>query len=437
MARWPAVLVWAVTRGLTLWLLVDRERSVTGDVQYYRSSLDALAETGVGQTLVEYPVPGLGLLALPWALLELLGRPGLYAPTVATLALLTDAAFLGLLMHTRRWGRHDHTLAGITTAEWVWLLAVPALGATVYARFDLVPGILVGVAVLYAAHRPAVAAGIAAVATSLKYWPAIMLPSLAALRASRRRVAATVAAVGGVLALASLVSGGWERLFTPFTWQGDRGLQIESVAATPAMIGWALGPGPYSSAYTQHNAWEIFGPGVGLLLWLTRMATIALVVVLGLLWWRAWRSLADPSQGRAVDAVVWLCLAAVAGFIVTSKVFSPQYLLWLLPAAAAGLVAVRDEACWRRLRSWACLLVVATALTQPFFPLWYGPLLDHRESSLQMVALLAVRNALVLWLFLSAVREAWRALSTSAPSPGWSASTSAANRPGTSAPARR
>lgn len=407
-ARWPVGVAWLLTRAAVVWLLCTRERSVVGDVEYYQRSLEGISAVGVAHTLVEYPVPALGLLALPWGLLELLGRADDYVAVVAALALVTDAAYMVLLVHARRWSRHDHMRLGITPAEWLWLLAVPAMGATTYARFDLTPGVLVGVAVLYAAHRPAFAGMVAAVATGLKYWPVLVVPALAAPRDSRRKVLLAVAACGGLLALASLVAGGWARLFTPFTWQGDRGLQIESVAATPAMIGWALGPEPWSSAYTQHNAWEIFGPGVWLLLQISRAATIGLAVLLGLLFLRAWRRLHDPEDPGATDAVVWICLTAVSGFVVTSKVFSPQYLLWLLPAAAAGLLVVREAATWRRLLRWAAALLLAAALTHPFFPLWYGPLLHHDGLTIPMVTLLALRNAIVLALFVAAAREAWR-----------------------------
>jgi hypothetical protein len=411
-STWPVALIWLATRGGLVWLLMDRERAVLGDVTYYRDSLALMGANGLDHTLVEYPVPGVALVAFPYAIVRMLGHLSWYSAVVSSLAFAADAAFIGMLVRARAWGRHDHAWRGITPAEWVWLLGVPALGATTYARFDLVPGILVGVAVLYAGHRPAFAGVMAACATSLKYWPAMVLPALAAPQRSRSLVLVAVAGAGSALALASLVVGGWSRLFSPFTWQGDRGLQIESIAGTLAMVAWALLKGPWHSAYTEHNAWEVFGPGVHVLEWACRIGALVVVAALGWLWWRAWRHLEHPRDEEVVDAVVWLVLAAVTGFVVTSKVFSPQYLLWALPAAAAGLAVVHNGETWRRLLWWSGLLVLAMAMTQVFFPLWYGPLLRHTGWSVASVALLALRNLTVLGLCVAAFRESWRVLHT-------------------------
>lgn len=410
--RWPALLVWACTRAILVALLATRESGVIGDLRYYADSLHALDTQGVANTLVEYPVPGLALVAFPYAVVDWLGHLELYTRLVPALAILTDLAFLGLLMRARRWGRHDHTRWQITPAEWMWLLGVPALGATAYARFDLVPGVLVGIAVLYAAHRPAFAGAVAACATSLKYWPAMVLPAVAAPRQSRLRALAGIAVAGGVLAVGSLIAGGWDRLFSPFTWQGDRGLQVESIAGTPAMIAWAVSDAPWHVSFTEHNAVEIAGPMVDGLEWVCRLATIVVALALGRLWWTAWRHLEGPQDDEVVDAMVWIALAAVLGFVVTSKVFSPQYLLWALPAAAAGLAILHHADTWRRLAKWSAWLLLATGMTHIFFPLYYGGLAEYTGWTPATVALLAARNLIIVGLFVSAYREAWRVLHT-------------------------
>lgn len=397
MGRKTTTLGWLVTRSLVLVLFFGPHAWVRGDIDYFALSLDRLGHVGIGHTLVEYPLPGVALLLFPWVVTHLLlAHPGWYAEAVLTLALATDAAFLVLLHHFGRERR--------TAALWVWLLAVPALGATTFARFDLVPGVLVGVTVILLVSHPRLAAAAAAMATGAKLWPAVVLPGLAARARTRRQVVLVVGAVGVLLAGVSVTVAGWARLLSPLTWQADRGLQIESVLATPAMIGWRLAPDRFTVAYTAHNAFEVSGPGVHTLLAVSDACTALLAVGLLMLWWRAWR------QGEKLtgDTVAWLCLASVSGFMVSSKVLSPQYLLWLLPAAAAALAVARPGP--TRLIRWVVVLLVATGLTQLVFPVMYGGLLQPQPDSTRALLVLAMRNLALVWLTAQAWAESWRRL---------------------------
>ncbi|GGU07500.1 glycosyltransferase 87 family protein [Nocardioides albus] len=408
-------LAWLVTRG---WVVVlygfpeaaegwfdwwGAEWGVVGDVNYYRDSLDALTQDGVAGTLIEYPVPALLLLWVPYAAIDLFGLGGdAYIVAVLAMAVLTDLLFMVLIVWNRR---REHPRFGVSGGEALWLAAVPALGATAYARFDLFPGIMVGLAVLYAIRGPKVAAAFAAFATGAKYWPILVIPALAANRTTRRQVVLTVAGTGVVLAGLSLVLGGWDRLWTPLNYQGERGLQIESVFATPAMVAWGH-DGPASGLtvdYTEWKAYDVSGPMVEALLLAATVASVvagALVIV----WWvLAWRRL--PNGEKTEETIVWLVLATVAAFLVTNKVLSPQYMLWLLPAASAGLVLLRGRA-RRRLGIWSVVLVAVTLLTHEIFPRMYGYMLTFNDVGTPWITeVLAWRNGLLVLLFLYA---AWR-----------------------------
>jgi hypothetical protein len=394
-----AVLAWVATRALVVWLLHDRHAWVRGDLAYFELSIAAVPELGLAATLVEYPLPGVLVVALPEILAAAVGAPGAYPETVLVLSLLADAAF-AVLLAVLGGGRRRVAVA-------VWILAVPLLGATAYARFDLVPGVLAGVALLAWPLRPRLAAVAGAVATGLKLWPALVLPALAAPASSRKAVTRGVAATGGLLVAASLLVAGWDRLVSPLTWQAERGLQIESVAATPAMVAWALAPDRYAIGFTEHNAYEVAGPAVGELLAVS--GAVSLLLVAGLLW--LWLVAFRRGRDLGPEAVVWLALAAVAAFVVTSKVLSPQYLLWLLPLSAAA-VAVSGE---RSIRVWTGLLLVATATTQLVFPELYGNLtVDGAPHRGWTVLVLVARNALLVWLAVWAAVRAVREVSGAA-----------------------
>lgn len=389
--------LWGLTRLVLVVLLASWESGSFTDLNYYRVSLEDLDADGVAGTLAEYPVPAFLLLAAPYGLLSLAGIASSYSVVVLLLVLLVDAGFLRALLGRAR------TMGPV----WAWLAATPALGAVSHARFDLVPGVLVALALLCLVDAPRRAAVLAVLATGLKYSPALVLPSLAAPSAIRARVVGAGAVAGLALVAVSVVVAGWDRIVSPLTYQGDRGLQIESLAATPAMVRWAVAPDDHRIFFARSLAWEIDGPGTDGLLAASTAVSALLVAVLVALWLRAWLRLTDPRV--ALPAVVWLTLGAVAAFVVSSKVLSPQYLLWLLPAACAGLVLL-DGDDRRRLGRWTVVLLVTAVLTHVVFPHGYRALLGHSGWSVPVVAVLALRNLLLAGLCASALLAAHRAI---------------------------
>jgi hypothetical protein len=231
-----------------------------------------------------------------------------------------------------------------------------------------------------------------------------------------------VVAVGALLAGTTVAVPGWRRLLSPLTWQAERGLQVESVPATPAMLGRLLAPGDYQVVLSEHHAYEVLGPGVEALLAASSVLSLLAGVGLLALWTVAFRH----GAGITTETVSWLALAAVGLFVVTSRVLSPQYLLWLLPlgAVAAGLSRRRAPL------AWAALLLVATAGTQLVFPELYGSLVGRGERVGAAVLALAVRNLLLVvlvgWACAAAARGVTVAARPSANLPGQRGTTSAA-----------
>jgi hypothetical protein len=92
----------------------------------------------------------------------------------------------------------------------------------------------------------------------------------------------------------------------------------------------------------------------------------------------------QAAGGRVTsESLVTYSVAALLAFIVTNKVFSPQYLIWLLPFAPL-----------LRLRQASALLAIC-ALTIVLFPFDYDHLLG---MELLPVLLLNLRNLLVVGL---------------------------------------
>ena len=409
-----AALGWILSRLVVLLLLLGYEAAhgVGSDVTYFARSLLSVSHHGLANTLVEYPVPAVAVLAVPMGLAAAAGSTDLYPATLLLCLLVTDAVFTTVLFQAAPVVRRRDSLVA-------WLLAGPLLGGVLLARLDLVVGVLAGVVVLIGLRRPAWAAVTVVVATSLKLWPVLLVPAVLAAARRRLRSAALVAAIGMALAACIVAVTGPGRLLSPLTYQSDRGLQVESVAATPGMLAWAITGRPWHVHYAASRSFEVVGPGTGALILLSTVLTLVLLVVLALSWGRALRRHPAISE----EALVWLCLTAVATFIVSSKVLSPQYLLWLLPIAVVGLARVGTPS----LRTWTVLLLGVCGLTHLVYPWLYRGLVRHNGLTDVALVALAVRNLGLVLLLALALRSAWRSISpdTGAEPPPTTASSSA------------
>jgi hypothetical protein len=389
--RSAIALRWLLSRALTMSIMMfAHEADVSGDVVYYGRSLHQLFSGGtLRDTLQEYPLPVLGLL-LPQFLLGLLNQAAFTVLFVLSM-LAVDAVFTMLL-----W-RGDGRRRGDATNLWLWF--VPAIGPLAYFRFDLVPAVIAGGAVLVAVRRPALAGALTAVGASLKLWPAVMLPTFLIRRTDRRQVLTGFLATGIVVALAALAIGGTGRIISPLKWQSARGLQIEAIAATPLMAARAISHHTWTLGISRYKAWEIFGPGVSAIVVLSTLATAVGGLLLAALWWRA-----HKVPAATAETLGWVFLATALVVTVTNKALSPQYMLWLGgPLAALAVRAPANHA----VRSFGRVLLISAVLTQLVYPVTYQGL-THTQLMLPVWTLLLVaRNLLLLWLTWFAIRQVW------------------------------
>ena len=400
--------VWFASRVLVLLVWTFLAPNTQGDVYYYFDKLEAMGNVGPGFTLVEYPTPVIWLLSIPHLISR--SHPVIYVTAFALIMLALDAGFSWSL-----W-RHGGRLRGAAVIFWTFFLLVE--GPTSYLRFDLIPAILGGWALLnLLARRHTLAGALVGLGAAVKLWPALMWPALLADRGRPRRLASLGFWVTGVaLAAASLIWAGWTRLLSPLTWQSQRGLQVESVWATPVMLARAVHRAPWIVEISDWQAFEIIGPGVSLMLLLSKLAT-ALGILAALAACAMWLR---RGHGRPIEATA-LMLLVVAMMIVTNKTFSPQYIIWLGGPVAAGYAIVaqtpagtprarRDE---QRLFLVAKILLLVTAVTQLIYPIGYSPLVRPgvgitRFEMVVVTGLLAVRNVGVCYLLWLVARWVWQ-----------------------------
>ncbi|WP_445044629.1 glycosyltransferase 87 family protein [Streptomyces sp. SAS_272] len=331
----------------------------------------------------QYP-PAAALAVLSPGLLPFLD----YASAFFVLAFLADLAVLMLLLHTGL--RPGRSLRG----AWLWTAGAALLGPTLYSRYDvMVTAVAVG-ALAAGVRRPAVMGALTGFAALLKAWPVLLLAG-----AVRRR--AWGAAAVTALALSALFALAVPGAFAFLAFQRDRGAEVESVGALVFHVARRFGwPGEVSFRY---GSLEFTGPYVN------AVNDVALgLTALACGWLLLWRR---RSAGRLrPHSLAEAAFTAVLLFTVTSRVISPQYLVWLIGLAAV-CVCSRES----RMTLPAALVLAAAAVTVLEFPVWFE---DVVASTLFGVALMAVRNGLLAAAALTAAVRLWR---STAPPPALAA----------------
>jgi hypothetical protein len=297
--------------------------------------------------------------------------------------------------------------------------------ATLLARFDIVPA-LVTLAALWATERRRFTAAYALVAagTLLKLYPAFLLPVVAiahwhalsrassaihsapaacepqghhrasmpdaaaplplaqkgAYRNGSLRSFVSAPVTGGIVFYALLVAAGFAGALalntagtlSVFRYAELRPLQIESAPASLMWLGSLVGiPATPNYSFVSLN---LSGP---LDAWLRPLSAVALLAGVCFVYWR-------QARGRLTVGRAFLgCLCMV---LVTNKIFSPQYLIWVLPLVAA----VEGFDLW-----WVAICL----LTWLDFPILYQsqhPILTVPYNPLFMPEV-ALRNGILLW----------------------------------------
>ncbi|MEU7021000.1 glycosyltransferase family 87 protein [Streptomyces sp. NPDC046203] len=377
-----AVGLWSLTRLLLLLcvfrVVVVPGPDVTSDVEQIYQGWYEVLRTGtypLDDITWQYP-PAAALAIVSPALLPFLG----YSAAFFVLSLLCDALVFGLLLYTgRRPGRSSR-------GAWLWLAGVPLLGPTAYSRYDLMVTAVAVAALLAALRSPAVLGALAGFGAALKVWPVLLLSGTPRGRATLRSWATAAGAAAGVVGLCALAAPG-ALAFLGF--QRDRGTEVESLGALVFHVARNFGwPG---EARMNYGSMEFLGPGVPV------VSTAAMVLTIGAFGWLLlWRLRA---RHLAVTTTADAAFTAVLLFVTTSRVISPQYMIWLVGLAAVCL-AYRAS----RMRRPAYLVLWATAVTQFEFPVWFSHV---SHSDILGIALLLVRNGLLVAASVSACRILW------------------------------
>ena len=276
----------------------------------------------------------------------------------------------------------------LTAGRRVWdsaLVAIsPLVAVHVFTNFDaLATAAAAGGLLAWARKRPVLAGVLLGLGGAAKLYPLLLLGPLLVLCLRSDRVRSWARAAGAAAAawvlvnlpIAVLFPTGWSQFFR---LNSTRGADPDSLYnAIASFTGWSGFDGTLEAGQspTVLNS-------VSLLLFV--------LVCLGV----AWLALRAPVRPR----VAQLGFLVVAGFLLTNKVWSPQYSLWLVPLAVLAIPRVRLLLGWMLLDAlvWVPRMFYYLGVDKKGLPEQY------------FTGAVALRDLAVVAICVLVVREVWR-----------------------------
>ncbi len=366
--------LWLLTRGFAI-ATTDMTPWMLHDLDVYQGWLPALRSLAfpAADPMWQYP-PGIAPVflaagALPWS----------YVWSFTLVLLAFDLAIMAALLvaHARR---ADASWRGV----WLWACAGIVVGPIMVTRFDLVPTLFAVLSVLLVS-RPALSGISAAAGFMVKLWPAFMLLALPR-PATRRGVAAFAIAVIAITAGYLLLFDGSLSFVGN---QRSRGLQVESVGALPYVVySWWQGNVAFGLEYGSIQVLMSGTEAVG-----AAATAIGLAVLAVIAWWRLSGRLEKVPAGDVALAVMLVSVSS-------SRVYSPQFNVWLIGLASVAVVSRAT-----RMGVVALLLIAVSVTTQVVYP-WSATELVTGElrgvgAQVVRIACLLAATGIALWRVLA------------------------------------
>ncbi|MFI6324847.1 glycosyltransferase family 87 protein [Nonomuraea sp. NPDC050556] len=229
------------------------------------------------------------------------------------------------------------------TRRWdaLWFAISPAVVFAAYINWDLVAGALsMGVLLAWSRQRQVLAGVLLGLAIATKFYPLMFVGALFLLtwRTGKWRPF--------LVTLASTV-GAWLVVNVPFmllAWEGWRRFYVFSQERG---IDWGS---PW--LFFMKKGWPILGDTDVSLLGMISLAVLLLGVALV--------TLAAPQRPRLAQ----ICFLALAAFMMTNKVWSPQFVLWLVPFAVLARPNWKPLALWQAAEVWYFMAIWLYLLAQ-------------------------------------------------------------------------
>jgi hypothetical protein len=273
-----------------------------------------------------------------------------------------------------------------THASWAFIAALFLLGPVAVSRIDSVSAALAIFGLVAISRKSTgLAAALFTVAGWIKIWPIALFAAMVAAFKKRVQVFVVATLISASIIAVGVIAGG-TKVFSFVTQQQERGIQIESVMATPWM--WLAKFGSANLFFDDVVLTnQVSGDCV------QELASISNYILFGALAITAFLAIRAVRAGRdRTEVFVLAALTGVLDLIVFNKVGSPQFMIWLAVVLVALVYFGINKSKLALVFGAAILL-----LTQLVYPIFYVELLGLETLPL---GLLTLRNMLLVALLI-------------------------------------
>ncbi|MCV7258753.1 glycosyltransferase family 87 protein [Mycobacterium shimoidei] len=302
-------------------------------------------------------------------------------PVVAEVVVFFDVAALGLSLAWLGTVWASARLAGRRIWDAALVAASPILIFQAFTNFDaLATGLATGGLLAWARRRPLLAGALLGLGVAAKLYPVLLLVPLLVLAIRTGRLAewgrAAIATVATWLLVnlpvMVLFPRGWSEFFRLNARRGDDMDSLYNVVKS-------------------FTGWQGFDPGLGL--WEPPIVLNSVVAVLFLSCCAAigYIALTAPRRPR----VMQLAFLVIVAFLLTNKVWSPQFSLWLVPLAVLALPHRRVLLAWMTLDAvvWVPRMFYLYGTGNRGLPeQWFTATVVVRDVAVLMLCALVVRQ---------------------------------------------
>ncbi|WP_157504635.1 hypothetical protein [Dyadobacter beijingensis] len=334
---------------------------------------------------LEYPVFSLVPIVLPGILSSLAG--GSFKSYVFWFVVQNLALGLGMAAVIAKMDTRGKVLPKYLMAM---LFSLPVF----LFRFDTFPALLTIVAVYYISQKPFVSGMSLLASVAAKLYSIVLVPVFGWYYLFQKEWKKLGWQIAGFVAAAAILAGCIAAMEMNaasdfMRYHLLRGIQIESLAGGMLMLLESFGLIELDIAHSFGAIHLITPLTAGILGFINITTPICFLAMTAYLGWAFHRASAMPA-GLQTRRLIASCGAQILLFMLLNKVFSPQYMIWLLPLVPF---------CKARTH---LLFTVALMLTVVIFPGQYHNLLSKQWP---MVIILNARNALLIWLFVEMLGE--------------------------------